>query len=71
MSNFSCEKCGATCSDTKQGYITGCEHYPPDIQKYSVINDKKCHCGEPARHKIIPFRCIDYQYYCTKHLTWF
>lgn len=28
MSNFQCEKCGAICYDTPNGYITGCEHYP-------------------------------------------
>lgn len=32
MSNFICEKCGAICSDTPKGYITGCKHYPADIE---------------------------------------
>jgi len=34
MSNFNCEKCGAICSDGPKGYVTGCEHYPPDIKKH-------------------------------------
>ena len=33
MSNFICEHCGALCYDTPEGYISGCEHYPPDINK--------------------------------------
>lgn len=32
MSNFQCEKCGTICYDTPSGYITGCEHYPADLQ---------------------------------------
>ena len=28
MSSFYCETCGATISDTSDGYITGCEHHP-------------------------------------------
>ena len=31
MSNFNCPKCGAQCTDTEHGYITGCEHYPADL----------------------------------------
>lgn len=32
MSNFICEHCGVTCIDEGpgRGYVTGCEHYPPD-----------------------------------------
>lgn len=30
MSSFNCETCGKPCIDTPQGYIKGCEHYPPD-----------------------------------------
>jgi hypothetical protein len=32
MSNFACQHCGAICSDTPRGYVTGCVHYPPDIK---------------------------------------
>ena len=32
MSNFQCEKCGTVCYDTPSGYVTGCEHYPVDIE---------------------------------------
>lgn len=31
MSSFYCEKCGALCSDTEHGYISGCGTYPADI----------------------------------------
>jgi hypothetical protein len=31
MSSFYCEKCGAPCIDTERGYVSGCEHYPPDV----------------------------------------
>lgn len=32
MSSFYCELCGAACLDSERGYITGCEHYPADIE---------------------------------------
>lgn len=32
MSTFQCDKCGAVCIDTPQGYTTGCEHYPVEVQ---------------------------------------
>ena len=32
MSSFYCEKCGTNIIDTPSGYITGCEHYPLDIE---------------------------------------
>ena len=32
MSSFNCEFCGALCSDSPIGYLTGCEHYPPDVK---------------------------------------
>lgn len=32
MSSFYCEICGKICLDTPEGYITGCEHYLPDIE---------------------------------------
>ena len=31
MSSFYCDKCGALCSDTERGYVSGCKHYPADI----------------------------------------
>ena len=41
MSNFICEKCGATCQDSELGYITGCEHYPVDAHSLD-----KCAMGK-------------------------
>ena len=35
MSNFICEKCGTICYDSPNGYITGCEHYPTDVEGLS------------------------------------
>ncbi len=32
MSSFNCEVCGALCIDSPIGYVTGCEHYPPDVK---------------------------------------
>jgi len=37
MSNFKCEKCGAICSDTEKGYVTGCEHYPADVENNKPV----------------------------------
>jgi hypothetical protein len=28
MSSFNCKHCHAMCTDTDNGYVTGCEHYP-------------------------------------------
>ena len=39
MSSFYCDKCGALCSDTDRGYVTGCKHYPPD--KAAVEYEKR------------------------------
>ncbi len=36
MSSFNCDKCGAICSDSARGYVTGCEHYPPDKPQSSL-----------------------------------
>lgn len=47
MSNFSCEKCGAECIDSHRGYITGCEHYPPDW----------CKCGAGWEENSTVFGC--------------
>jgi hypothetical protein len=30
VSSFHCPECGTAILDTPQGYITGCEHYPPE-----------------------------------------
>ena len=35
MSSFYCEKCNALCSDTPTGYVTGCEHHPPNADSRS------------------------------------
>ena len=33
MSNFLCDKCGAVCQDSDDGYISGCNHYPIAIAR--------------------------------------
>jgi len=33
MSSFACKYCGARCHHTKRGYISGCEHYPTDVDE--------------------------------------
>lgn len=40
MSNFYCNKCGKVISDTPQGYVTSCEHFPEDTKKARVIYTK-------------------------------
>ena len=30
---FICDKCGRTCVNSPLGYISGCEHYPLDMQR--------------------------------------
>ena len=30
MSSCNCETCGTMLTDTEFGYVTGCEHHPPD-----------------------------------------
>ena len=57
MSNFECEKCGTICYDTPSGYITGCEHYPTDI---NVINYRK---RENADKGVGCSRTYDWAYY--------
>lgn len=32
MSNFICEYCGANIIDSDHGYVTGCEHYPMEVE---------------------------------------
>lgn len=33
MSNFICDKCGTECIDSPIGFVTGCDHYPADVQR--------------------------------------
>ncbi len=40
---MACDQCGAVCIDTSIGYVTGCEHYPPD-----------CRCHRPGGRKRQP-----------------
>ena len=36
MSSFACQECGQVISDTPNGYVTGCEHWPlKKIENYS------------------------------------
>lgn len=56
MSSFNCEHCGAVCSDTDKGYVSGCEHYQPDIcpKCYGKVRIERgtvfCdHCGHTER----------------------
>jgi len=50
MSNFQCETCGTICYDTPNGYITGCEHYPPDLKHKVVVNRTCDHCDGYGGH---------------------
>ncbi|MFK5951028.1 MAG: hypothetical protein QM500_19925 [Methylococcales bacterium] len=34
MSSFNCNECGQRCVDTDDGYITGCEHHPIQINNH-------------------------------------
>jgi 4-hydroxybenzoate polyprenyltransferase len=38
MSNFICDKCGKECINSQDGYVTGCEHYPKDMQ---IVKEQK------------------------------
>ena len=40
MSTFTCGKCGTDYIDSPIGYITGCEHYPSDIQPLGAEFEK-------------------------------
>jgi hypothetical protein len=52
VSHFACPICKTICYDTPDGYVTGCEHYPADINEDAAC-DKPCgleplacaHCG--------------------------
>ena len=41
MSSFKCEKCGKTCVDSNDGFISGCKHYPPEIRNDLFENSTK------------------------------
>lgn len=41
MSSFTCEHCGTPIIDTPDGYITGCNHYAPELA-YSKQYDAYC-----------------------------
>lgn len=43
MSSFNCEFCGALCSDSPIGYVSGCEHYPPDVKPLPADMEKVLH----------------------------
>lgn len=36
MSNFQCEICGANIYDSDYGYLTGCEHYPTEVEATAI-----------------------------------
>jgi len=40
MSSFVCKKCGIECIDSPLGYITGCKHYPADMQTLPADMEK-------------------------------
>lgn len=35
MSNFVCDICGASILDSPDGYVTGCEHWPLDLDFFT------------------------------------
>jgi hypothetical protein len=37
MSSHQCPHCEALCIDTEMGYISGCEHYPPDVTNLNEV----------------------------------
>lgn len=52
MSSFNCETCGAMCTDTRQGYITGCEHYPvnpAELRRWMIVCLKTSPIGTMKR----------------------
>jgi hypothetical protein len=48
MSSHQCPHCEALCIDTEKGYISGCGHYPPDIDPIK-LNDIQKAIVEEAR----------------------
>ena len=49
MSHCTCEHCGAILTDSPRGYVTGCVHYPADIQMESESNMKTEHFSNCCR----------------------
>lgn len=44
MSHFTCDKCGKPIIDSPKGYVTGCEHYPMEVnmlRHYHVLKSEK------------------------------
>ena len=37
MSSFICDICGISNIDNKQGYSSGCKHYPPDSSGFYSV----------------------------------
>jgi hypothetical protein len=48
MSSHECPKCKSLCIDTEVGYISGCAHYPPNIDPIK-LNDVQKAIIEQAR----------------------
>lgn len=60
MSTFACEKCGKLCIDTRIGYVTGCVHYPADVQDpdgqiLRQLTEEELMAEEKPRDKVQPF----------------
>lgn len=53
MSHFNCEHCGTTCIDSAHGYVTGCEHHPPDIVEDGFGSHWRNHCHNCKQHGVI------------------
>ena len=62
MSNFACDKCGVTCQDTPRGYITGCEHYPPNVLSDNQIDGLRCVVCNRDDQPMVPIRGV-----CSPH----
>ena len=59
VANFICEKCGAYCWDTPRGYITGCEHHPPDARFTTAEMEALLDLPTDLHIKSIVTRCKD------------
>jgi hypothetical protein len=51
MSSFKCEKCGKTCIDSNDGFISGCKHYPPDVKNDVLNEDLKKESAKEKSHE--------------------
>jgi hypothetical protein len=38
MSNFLCDKCNRPNIDSPTGYVAGCQHYPPNHERYVIVS---------------------------------